>query len=181
MEEYIIAVDNSDKGLAPIEKMEAHYKGVLHRAFSILIFNSKDELLLQKRSTKKYHSAELWTNSCCSHPGYGEELKDAVYRRIKEEMGFNCELFEIFSFVYKAELEQNIFENEYDHVFIGIYNGEIFPNQEEVEDFKWASIDDIKADIINNPELYTYWFKHLLNNDDTYNNIKQSLSEFKNK
>lgn len=161
MEEYIIAVDNFDKEIGPIEKMEAHYKGVLHRAFSILIFNSNNELLLQKRHSEKYHSPRLWTNTCCSHPRFGESLQEAVYRRLKEEMGFTCELKEIFSFVYKVEFEDNLLENEFDHVFVGTYDGEIIPNENEVEDFKWVSINEIKANIIANPHLYTYWFKCL--------------------
>ena len=163
MVEYIIAVDEFDKEIGSIEKMEAHHKGILHRAFSILVFNSNNQLLLQKRNVKKYHSPGLWTNTCCSHPKYGEDLDDAIYRRIKEEMGFTCKLKEIFSFVYKVEFEDNLFENEYDHVFIGKYDGEVIPNKEEADDFKWADINYIKNDIKINPELYTYWFKTLIN------------------
>jgi isopentenyl-diphosphate Delta-isomerase len=163
MEEYIIKVDAFDKEIGSIEKMEAHYKGVLHRAFSILIFNSNNQLLLQKRHNEKYHSPGLWTNTCCSHPKFGESLENAVYRRLKEEMGFTCELKEIFSFVYKVEFEDKLIENEYDHVFIGTYDGEVIPNEYEVEDFKWVSINEVKADILANPHLYTYWFKCLLN------------------
>ena len=163
MVENIIAVDKFDKEIGSIEKMEAHYKGILHRAFSILVFNSNNQLLLQKRSIKKYHSPGLWTNTCCSHPRYGENLQDAIYRRLKEEMGFTCELKEVFSFVYKVELEDNLFENEYDHVFFGIYDGEIVINKDEVDDFKWVDINEVKADIVNKPELYTYWFKCLFN------------------
>lgn len=163
MVEYIIAVDKFDKEIGSIEKMEAHYKGILHRAFSILVFNSNNRLLLQKRSEKKYHSPGLWTNTCCSHPRHGENLQDAIYRRLKEEMGFTCELKEVFSFVYKVELEDNLFENEYDHVFIGRYDGEIVANKDEVDDFKWVDINEVKADVVNKPELYTYWFKYLFN------------------
>jgi isopentenyl-diphosphate delta-isomerase len=163
MAEYIIAVDEFDKEIGSIEKMEAHYKGILHRAFSILVFNSNNQLLLQKRSVKKYHSPGLWTNTCCSHPKHGEDLQDAVYRRIKEEMGFTCKLEEIYSFIYKVEFEDNLFENEYDHVFIGKYDGEVVPNKEEVDDFKWVDINNVKADIKAHPELYTYWFKTLIN------------------
>jgi isopentenyl-diphosphate Delta-isomerase len=167
MTEYIIKVDTFDKEIGSIEKMEAHYKGVLHRAFSILIFNSKNQLLLQKRHSEKYHSPGLWTNTCCSHPRFRESLQDAVYRRLKEELGFTCELKEIFSFVYKVEFEDKLIENEYDHVFIGTYDGEVIPNEYEVEDFKWVSINEVKADITANPHLYTYWFKVLL--DKYYN------------
>jgi isopentenyl-diphosphate delta-isomerase len=165
MVEHIIAVDKFDKEIGSIEKMEAHYKGVLHRAFSILVFNSKNQLLLQKRSEKKYHSPGLWTNTCCSHPRYGENLQDAIYRRLKE-MGFTCELKEVFSFVYKVEFEDNLFENEYDRVFIGIYDGEVVENKDEVDDFKWVDINWVKTDIVNKSELYTYWFKYLFNRAD---------------
>jgi isopentenyl-diphosphate delta-isomerase, type 1 len=167
MSEYIIAVDEFDKEIGSIEKMEAHYKGILHRAFSILVFNSDNQLLLQKRSVQKYHSPGLWTNTCCSHPQFGEDLHTAVYRRIKEEMGFTCNLKEIFSFIYKVEFEDNLFENEFDHVFIGKYDGEVIPNKEEVDDFKWVDINHIKEDIRVNPEKYTYWFKTLINKIET--------------
>lgn len=163
MKEYIIAVDEFDKEIGSIEKLEAHYKGILHRAFSILVFNSKNQLLLQKRSIKKYHSPGLWTNTCCSHPKYGEKLNDAIYRRLKEEMGFTCELREVFSFIYKVEFEDNLFENEYDHVFIGEYDGDVIANKEEVDDYKWVDINELKNDIADRPELYTYWFKYLVN------------------
>ena len=161
MIENIIAIDEFDKEIGSIEKMEAHSKGVLHRAFSILVFNSNNELLLQKRNIEKYHSPGLWTNTCCSHPRYGEKLQDAIYRRLKEEMGFVCDLKEIFSFIYKVELDDNLFENEYDHVFIGIYDGEVIPNKDEVDDYKWATLEDIEKDIKINPDIYTYWFKCL--------------------
>lgn len=166
MKEYIIAVDKFDKEIGPIEKMEAHFTGTLHRAFSILVFNSKNELLLQKRSIKKYHSPGLWTNTCCSHPRHGENLQDAIYRRLQEEMGFTCELKEIFSFVYNVKFEDNLFENEYDHVFVGRYDGEIDVNKDEVDEFKWLDIDEVNNDIKNRPELYTYWFKYLINSKD---------------
>ncbi|PKM59900.1 MAG: isopentenyl-diphosphate delta-isomerase [Firmicutes bacterium HGW-Firmicutes-4] len=163
MIENIIVVDNFDKEIGFIEKMEAHRKGILHRAFSILVVNSNNQLLLQKRSVKKYHSPGLWSNTCCSHPKYGEDLQHAIHRRLQEEMGFICELKELFSFVYKVELENNFFENEYDHVFIGRYDGEIAVNQDEVDDFKWIEINEVKTDIVDNPGLYTYWFKYLMN------------------
>ncbi|WP_026888935.1 isopentenyl-diphosphate Delta-isomerase [Clostridium beijerinckii] len=163
MAEYIIAVNESDNEIGSIEKMEAHRKGTLHRAFSILVFNSKNQLLLQKRNVKKYHSPGLWTNTCCSHPKYGESLNDAIHRRLREEMGFTCELEEVFSFIYKVKLENDLFENEYDHVFIGKYDGEVIVNKDEVDDFKWGDINEIKKDIVEKPELYTYWFKYLVN------------------
>lgn len=161
MVENIIVVDKFDKEIGSIEKMEAHHKGILHRAFSILVFNKKNELLLQKRDKDKYHSPGLWTNTCCSHPRFGESLEQAVNRRLKEEMGFTCELKEVFSFIYKAELENKLTENEFDHVFMGIYDGEVEINKDEVEDYKWISIEEAKVDMENNPEQYTYWFKVL--------------------
>ncbi|MBV7275697.1 isopentenyl-diphosphate Delta-isomerase [Clostridium sp. PL3] len=163
MIEYIISVDENDKEIGPIEKMEAHFNGILHRAFSIFIFNSNNQLLLQKRNKEKYHSGGLWTNTCCSHPRYRENLEDAIYRRLKEEMGFTCELSEIFSFSYKVNFENDLIENEYDHVFIGTFDGEIVPNGNEVEDYRWIDIDEVKLDIINNPHSYTFWFKYSFN------------------
>jgi isopentenyl-diphosphate delta-isomerase len=161
MAEYIIAVDKDDKEIEPVEKMEAHTKGILHRAFSIFVFNSNNQLLLQKRHSTKYHCAGLWTNTCCSHPAYGEELEAAIYRRLQEEMGFTCELKEIFSFSYKVEFENNLIENEYDHVFIGTFDGEVVPAENEVEAYKWVDISEVKADIEKNPDSYTFWFKSL--------------------
>jgi isopentenyl-diphosphate Delta-isomerase len=161
MPEIIIAVDKFDKELSPIEKMEAHYNATLHRAFSILVFNSKNELLLQRRNLDKYHSPGLWTNTCYSHPRFGERLEDAIYRRLKEEMGFTCELKEVFSFIYKVQLEDNLFEHEFDHVFIRIYDGDVIPNKNEVDNYKWINIKQLKEDIKKSPKSYTYWFKVL--------------------
>lgn len=161
MKEIIIQVDENDIEIGPIEKMEAHRKAILHRAFSILVFNSKNELLLHKRALDKYHSPNLWTNTCCSHPRFNENLNYAIYRRLEEEMGFTCDLKEIFSFIYKIELEDELFEHEFDHVFIGFYEGEVLPNEDEVSEYKWMSLDLIEEDMINNPNSYTYWFKTL--------------------
>lgn len=163
MAEYIIEVDEDDSEIRPIEKMEAHHKGIMHRAFSILVFNSNNELLLQKRNIEKYHSPGLWTNTCCSHPRFGEGLDEAVQRRLREEMGFNCNLKEIFSFKYKVKFEDGLTENEYDHVFIGTYDGNVFPNKDEVDGIKWVKINAVKADMEKNPNKYTYWFRCLFN------------------
>ncbi len=156
--EEIILVDENDNEVGFGEKMAVHKEGKLHRAFSIFVFNSKGQLLLQKRAKSKYHSGGLWTNTCCSHPRKGEKLLDAAHRRLKEEMGFDCELKELFGFVYKAKLG-DLYEHEYDHVLIGKYDGEVKPNPEEVEDFKWVDVEEIKNDIKQNPDDYTYWFK----------------------
>ena len=135
----------------------------MHRAFSILIFNNKKELLIHKRESSKYHSGGLWTNTVCSHPKPGEKTEDAAHRRLKEEMGFDCPLKELFHFIYKAKIK-NLIEHEIDHVFVGFYNGDPNPDPEEIEDIKWISIKEIKEDIKNNPDKYTYWFKIIINN-----------------
>ncbi|MBF4695565.1 isopentenyl-diphosphate Delta-isomerase [Fusibacter ferrireducens] len=160
--EMIIKVDENDNVLGAIEKMEAHYKGVLHRAFSILVFNSNKQLLLQRRSLSKYHTPGLWTNTCCSHPRFGERTEDAVNRRLQEEMGFQCELSERFDFIYKTMFETDLHEYEFDHVFIGYYDGDVAINLDEVAEYKWLDLDAIKLDIEKSPEQYTFWFKHLL-------------------
>lgn len=156
--EEVILVDGNDREIGTEEKMKAHQEGKLHRAFSIFVFNSKGELLLQKRAKSKYHSGGLWTNTCCSHPRPGETLENSVHRRLKEEMGFDCELREIFSFKYKVKLE-NIFENEYDHVFIGKFDGKPHPNPEEVDEWKWIKLKELKNDMKKNPDKYSYWLK----------------------
>ncbi|MCL4133084.1 UNVERIFIED_CONTAM: hypothetical protein GTU68_037511 [Idotea baltica] len=142
-----------------MEKMAAHQKGLLHRAFSIFIFNDKNELLLQQRALSKYHSAGLWTNTCCSHPRENENLTDATARRLQEEMGFTCPVEKAFHFTYYAELENNLIENELDHVFIGLYNGDITINPTEVEQYKYEQPDWIQKDMTAHPEKYTAWFK----------------------
>ena len=159
MKEELILIDQKDNYIGSGEKMQVHKEGKLHRAFSIFVFNSKNELLLQKRAKSKYHSGGLWTNTCCGHPRVEEEIIDASHRRLKEEMGFDCPLKEIFSFIYKAELDNNLIENELDHVFIGKYDGKPIPNPEEVEDWKWQDLKELLNDIKNNPQDYTHWFK----------------------
>ncbi|WP_055669262.1 isopentenyl-diphosphate Delta-isomerase [Desnuesiella massiliensis] len=168
MGERILLVNEYDKEVGYEEKLTVHKKGLLHRAFSIFIFDKNGRLLLQKRDSLKYHSPSLWTNTCCSHQREGELLEEAIHRRLKEEMGFDCDLKEIFQFTYKTEFKNELIENEYDHVFIGRYDGTIVPNKEEVEDFKWAHLNEIKEDIKNNPEGYTYWFKLIINKVEQY-------------
>ncbi|MFB0560795.1 MAG: isopentenyl-diphosphate Delta-isomerase [Candidatus Lokiarchaeia archaeon] len=155
----VILVDENDKEIGTEEKMKTHKEGKLHRAFSIFIFNSKGEMLLQKRAKSKYHSGGLWSNACCSHPRPEENLEQSTHRRLKEEMGFDCDLQKAFHFVYKTSLDNNLTEYEFDHVFIGEYDEEVKINQNEAEDFKWVSIDTLKEDVEKNPENYTVWFK----------------------
>lgn len=155
----VILVDEQDNAIGTMGKMEAHEKALLHRAFSIFIFNNKGELLLQKRADKKYHSAGLWTNTCCSHPRPGEDTLAAAHRRLKEEMGFTTRMEKAFSFVYKAPFDNGLTEHEFDHVFIGEYNGPVYPDPEEVSQFSYQSMGNIKSGIALQPSLYTEWFK----------------------
>jgi isopentenyl-diphosphate Delta-isomerase len=157
--EMVILVDEADNAIGTMEKMEAHRKGVLHRAFSIVLFNSKGEVLLQKRSKQKYHSGGLWTNACCSHPFPGERMEDATRRRLKEEMGIDVKTDFSHKFIYKVNLDKDLIEHEYDHVFTGIFDGEPVINKSEVEDWKYVSPDWLRADMQQHPESYTYWFR----------------------
>ena len=157
--ERVILVDLNDNPLGTMGKMEAHIKAVLHRAFSVFVFNDQGELMLQQRAMHKYHSPGLWANTCCSHPRPDEEVMQAAHRRMVEEMGFDCELTKLFDFVYKAELEHGLSEHEFDHVLVGTYNGEPVINTEEVMEWRWRSMDDIAADLKLRPEEYTIWFR----------------------
>ena len=159
MNEYVVLVDEKDQELGLMEKQQAHVAGLLHRAFSVFVFNSNGELLLQQRASDKYHSPLLWTNTCCSHPRENESYIDAAHRRLGEEMGFDCALEEKFHFIYKAQLEEKLFEHELDYVFTGTYDGEIVINKEEVADFKWISMEELIVDMEANPETYTIWFR----------------------
>ena len=158
-EEHVILVDENDNEIGTMEKMEAHRKGKLHRAFSIFVFNSKGELMMQKRAKMKYHSGGLLTNTCCSHPRVGESIQKAAHRRLMEEMGFDCELKSIFSFTYYSELDNGFIENEYDHVLFGIFDAGPNINKEEVESFHFISIEDLIKDINTHPEFYKEWLK----------------------
>ena len=157
----VILVDEKDNPLGTGEKLKTHREGKLHRAFSIFVFNSKGELLLQKRAKGKYHSGGLWTNACCSHPEPGRNLKAEAEKRLQEEMGFTCDLKEISSFIYKADLG-GLIEHEFDHVFLGKFDGNPKPDNREAEDWKWISLTELKQDIKDNPDKYTYWFKVIL-------------------
>lgn len=162
-EELIILVNEKDEEIGLMPKLEAHQKGLLHRAFSILIFNKKGELLIHKRALNKYHSAGLWTNTCCSHPRAGETVLEAAKRRLNEEMGMSCELRFAYKFIYKTDLENKLIEHELDHVFIGEYNQDPKPNKDEVEAFRWLSLQDLRKEINSNPEQFTPWFKIIVN------------------
>jgi len=162
--EYVILVDENDQEIGTMEKHEAHEKGLLHRAFSVFIFNKKKELLLQQRALTKYHSAGLWTNTCCSHPRIGETIEQAAHRRLMEEMGFDCELSTKTSFIYKAAFENGLTEHEFDHVLVGNFNGEINFNPTEVKNFKWIALDELSIDLFQNKQNYTAWFKIIFDN-----------------
>ena len=153
-------------------KLEAHQKAVLHRAFSVFIFNSENELMLQQRASNKYHSPNLWTNTCCSHQRSGESNIQAGTRRLYEEMGFTTSLKEITSFIYKAPFDNGLTEHELDHIMVGYYNEDPVINSDEVEDWKWMKIEDVKKDISLNPDLYTAWFKIIFKN--FYNHLNNS-------
>jgi len=162
MKDDIILVDKNDNQIGTGEKMPVHIKGELHRAFSVFIFNNKNELMLQQRADEKYHCGGLWTNTCCSHPYPDEKTVDGAERRINEEMGFDCKLKEIFSFLYKTKFENGLTENEFDHVFVGDYNNDPVINLKEVKEWKWVSIENLENDIKDNPQNYTCWLKNCL-------------------
>ena len=161
-QEHVILVDQTGREIGTQEKIQAHREGKLHRAFSIFVFNTFGEVLLQKRAETKYHSGGLWTNTCCSHPRPGENHQQAASRRLHEEMGFACELKALFNFIYHVKLNDDLFEHELDRVFVGRYDGQPVPNPAEVDDWKWMNIRMLKQDIRENPENYTYWFKLVL-------------------
>ena len=155
----LILVDNNDVPTGSMEKMEVHQKALLHRAFSIFIFNSKGDMLLHQRAANKYHSGGLWTNACCSHPRKGQLTIEAAEIRLQQEMGFTVPLKKAFAFTYKAALDNGLTEHEYDHVFIGTYDGDIQPDEDEVKDFCFVSMEEIKKNIQSHPQKYTAWFK----------------------
>ena len=156
--QQLILVNERDEPIGQMEKMEVHRKGLLHRAFSVFVFNEKGEMLLQQRAAKKYHSPSLWSNACCSHPEVGEEIILAASKRLQEEMGFETIINEKFQFIYKTEFENGLTEHEFDHVFTGVYDGEIVPNPEEVSDYCYMSMDAIEESLLSHPAKYTSWF-----------------------
>lgn len=167
--EYVVLVDEQDNAIGTMEKQQAHVEGVLHRAFSIFIFNSENKLLLQKRASSKYHCGGLWTNTCCSHPREKENILDAAKRRLHEEMGMRCEIKPIFSFVYKAEFENGLTEHEFDHVFFGQSNQVPELNLEEVEGYRYIGLEDLQVEIKEDPQKFTPWFLIALERVTEYN------------
>lgn len=163
MQEKVILVNESDVAIGEMEKMKAHEDGLLHRAFSVFIFNTKGELLLQQRALTKYHSGGKWTNTCCSHPRPDETTSDAANRRLMEEMNLTCSLNYEFGFIYKAEFDNGLIEHEYDHVYFGTTDKQPLPNKDEVADWKYVKIDILEDDINLNPDSYTPWFKICFN------------------
>ena len=159
VEEQVILVNEKDEPIGLMNKLEAHEKAILHRAFSVFILNDKNEVMLQQRAGHKYHSPFLWTNTCCSHQRAGETNVEAGKRRLFEEMGFEAELKELFHFIYKAPFENGLTEHELDHVMIGYSNEDPIINPDEVESWKWMTIEAVKEDMIANPNEYTVWFK----------------------
>lgn len=158
----VVLVDPFDVPIGTMEKLEAHRKGLLHRAFSVFVFNDRNELLLQRRALGKYHSGGLWTNTCCSHPTPDESLESAGSKRLQEEMGFATPLTNRFAFEYRVELDNGMTEHELDHVLTGRYNDEPQPNPSEVMDYKWIAMPELQEDMARNPEHYTSWFRIIL-------------------
>jgi len=157
--EQVVLVNELDEQIGVMEKMEAHEKALLHRAISVFIFNSKGEMLLQKRAAKKYHSAGLWTNACCSHPRPAETAAEAAHRRLKEELGFETPLRKAFDFTYKAPFDNGLTEHEFDHVFTGIYEGRIYPEADEVQDYCFKPMEEIENALELKNDHFTIWFK----------------------
>ena len=170
--ENVVLVDRNDNPMGLMPKLEAHEKGVLHRAFSVFILNQKSQLMLQRRALDKYHSPGLWTNTCCSHPRESESNIEAGVRRLKEEMGFTTPLKPMFSFIYKSKFDNGLTEHEFDHVLLGYYDKQPFINKIEVSDWKWMSLDKIILEIKNKPEDFTVWFKIIF--ERFYNHIHKT-------
>ncbi|HEX8145179.1 MAG TPA: isopentenyl-diphosphate Delta-isomerase [Pyrinomonadaceae bacterium] len=164
--EQLILVNEQDEEIGSGEKLQVHREGRLHRAFSIFIFDSAGRLLLQKRATEKYHSGGLWSNTCCGHPRPGETTETAAHRRLREEMNFDCELSVCSSFIYRAELDGDLTEWEYDHILTGRYDSAPDPNRSEVEEWQWVSMDELRARIHEQPDHFTYWLKIALGKID---------------
>ena len=159
VDEYGHSLFNRDGRLSTKEKIETHRRGLLHRAVSVFIFNDRNELLLQKRAVRKYHSPEKWTNTCCTHPSPGETPIISARRRLSEEMGLVAALTEVFTFSYKADVGNDLIENEFDHVFLGVSNQNPRPNTAEVSDWNWITIEELEQELVGNPERYSPWLR----------------------
>lgn len=162
MEEFVVLVNPADEVLGLMEKQQAHVNGLLHRAFSVFVFNDKGEMLLQKRAAGKYHSPNQWTNAVCSHPRENESYKQGAERRLFEELGIKADLTEKFNFIYKADVGKNLWEHELDYVFTTIYNCDFHLNEDEVSEIRFISMQDLDIEMKNNPENFTEWFKIIL-------------------
>lgn len=170
-EEKVILVNEKDEPIGLMPKMEAHEKGLLHRAFSVFVFNDKNELMLQQRALSKYHSPGLWTNTCCSHQREGESNIEAGKRRLQEEMGFTTDLKDTMAFIYKAPFDNGLTEHEFDHILVGNFNDVPNLNPQEVSAWKWMKLEEVQKDMKNHPERYTEWFKIIF--DKYYQTIQQ--------
>lgn len=172
--EHVVLVDENDKEIGTMEKMQAHREGKLHRAFSVMVFNSRGEILVQRRAASKYHSAGLWTNTCCSHPRPGEPIRLAATRRLREEMGIDANLEFLYRFAYNVKLDNGFIENELDHVFQATFDGQPDSDPGEVESWKFVAVNELLEDVTASPENYTYWFKQIL--DHQYPRHKKGAS-----
>jgi isopentenyl-diphosphate delta-isomerase len=164
--EQLILVDAEDQEVGVGEKLQTHLDGALHRAFSIFVFDARKRLLLQKRARTKYHSGGLWSNTACGHPRPGEATITAARRRLREEMGFECELHQAFGFLYRKELDNRLVEHEYDHVFVGEFNGEPSPDVTEVEAWRWLSMKQLRRNLCERPLEYSYWLSVAINRQE---------------
>ena len=178
-EEHVILVNENDEQIGTMPKMEAHEKALLHRAFSVFVFNENNELMLQQRAGHKYHSPLLWTNTCCSHQRVGETNVDAGKRRLMEEMGFSVDLKDTISFIYKAPFDNGLTEHEFDHILVGRFDGVPNINPDEVNDWKWMSLEAVKTDMELQPQFYTEWFKIIFEKFFEHINIAEHESDRK--
>lgn len=177
MEDILILVDDNDRETGTMGKQEAHVRGLKHRAFSLFIFNDRDELLLQRRALDKYHTPGLWTNTCCSHPRTGETTEEAAHRRLMEEMGFDTHLTPVFTLNYRVAFPDGIIENEYDHVFLGRYSGKPVLNPLEVQEVRWLSMDEIRTWARMDPDQFTHWFKLIITDEAFLGKLKEFFKD----
>lgn len=177
MNDRVILVDEKDRPLGTAEKLAAHADGKLHRAFSVFVLNERGETLLQRRAATKYHSPLLWSNSCCSHPRPGESTWDAAHRRLEEELGFDCPLEPAGAFLYRADVGGGLVEHEYDHLFIGSWNGTPTPAPEEVDDWRWISLPALRREVARSPERFTFWMRAALRELDGRDRFRDVAAE----